>query len=215
MEINKEELQEIMNALEYGWFEDLHECSFYEQIVVPFKKKYTKSFTYDTGATKGVLIFEKLNFVIKIPFTCSGDEESFCGADDSGEGWNYCEVEEIKYQRAETIGIEGCFAKTILIGNIGWCPIYAQELARIYTKGGSPSPKKTEKEYEKIETICDEIGECFNRIWLSDVFDYFGEKTFYNLLNFIDDYNISDLHDGNLGYIGMRPVLVDYSSYND
>ena len=36
-----------------------------------------------------------------------------------------------------------------------------------------------------------------------------------NLLSFIDDYDISDLHDANIGYIGMRPVLVDYSSFND
>ena len=35
------------------------------------------------------------------------------------------------------------------------------------------------------------------------------------LLSFIDEYDISDLHDANIGYIGMRPVLVDYSSFND
>lgn len=215
MEIKKERLQEILNALEDSEFEALNDCCFYEQVVVPFKKNYTKSFSYDTGATKGVLIFPDLDFVIKIPFTYTEDDEEFCGADDSGAGWNYCEVEEIKYQKAGTFGIKDCFAETILIGRISNYPIYAQEKAVIFTKEGSPSPKKSEEEYERIEDMCDGMGECFNRVWLSDAFDYFGEKIFYGLLSFIDDYNISDLHDGNIGYIGMRPVLVDYSSFND
>lgn len=215
MEIKREELNEILEALEDADFDSLHECSFYDQVVVSFKENYHKTFSYDTGATKGVLVFPNLDFVIKIPFTYTGDDEEFRGADDSGEGWNYCEVEEIKYQRAGTFGVEGCFAKTILVGRIDGYPIYAQEKAKIFTKEGSPSPRKSEEEYERIEDICDSVGECFNRIWLSDAFDYFGEKVFYNLLEFINSFNISDLHDGNIGYIGMRPVLVDYSSFND
>ena len=63
--------------------------------------------------------------------------------------------------------------------------------------------------------MCDGFNECFNRVWLSDALDYFGEKIFYGLLSFLDDYSIGDLHDANIGYIGMRPVLVDYSSFND
>lgn len=215
MEIKKEDLNEIMTSLEYGDFDTLYDCVFYEQIIVPFKNKYKKPFTYDTGATKGVLIFKELGFVIKIPFTHTCDIEEFLGAEDSGPGWNYCEVEEIKYQKAKMFGVEDCFAETILIGKIGEYPIYAQELATVFTQDGSPSPKKSEEEYEKIEDMCEKIGECFNRIWLSDIFDFFGERVFYKFLNFIYEFNISDLHDGNIGYIGMRPVLIDYSSFND
>lgn len=215
MEIDRKEIDEIIVALEYCDFENLYDEAFYQQIVCPFKQKYKKTFKYDSGATKGVLIFEQFNFVIKIPFNFNCEMEPFYGADDSGPGWNYCEVEEIKSEKAELYGIGECFAKTIYVGSVGEYPIYAQEFAKIYTSSGSPSPKKSEEEYEKIEDMCDGIGECFNRIWLSDALDYFGEKVFYNLLSFIDDFEISDLHDGNIGYIGMRPVLVDYSSFND
>lgn len=215
MEIKKEDLNEIFEALEMADFDSLNDCVFYEQVVSFFKEEYHKPFMYETGATKGVLIFPNLDFVIKIPFTYTGDRDEFCGADDSGEGWNYCEVEEIKYQRAENFGINGCFAKTILVGRVNGYPIYAQEKAKIFTQEGSPSPKKSEEEYEKIEDICEGIGECFNRIWLNDAFDYFGEKIFYSFLDFLESFNISDLHDGNIGYIGMRPVLIDYSSFND
>lgn len=215
MEIQKKDLEEILNALEGADFNGLQENWFYSQVVTHFKEKYHKTFSYDTGATKGVLIFPNLDFVIKIPFTYTEDDEEFCGADDSGEGWNYCEVEEIKYQRAETFGVNNCFAKTVLVGNIKGYPIYAQEKAKVFGKEGSPSPRKSEEEYEKIEDMCEGVGECFNKIWLRDAFDYFGEKIFYNFLDFIENFNIRDLHDGNLGYIGMRPVLVDYSSFND
>lgn len=215
MEIKKEIIDEILTALGDSDFTSLQENWFYDQIVMPFKEKYHKTFSYDTGATKGVFIFPELDFVIKIPFTHTGDDEELRGADDSGEGWNYCEVEELKYERATTFGVEECFAKTVLVGKVKGYPIYAQEKAKIFTKEGSPSPRKSDEEYEKMEDICDGLGECFNRIWLSDAFDYFGEKIFYGLLEFINSFDISDLHDGNIGYIGMRPVLIDYSSYND
>ena len=34
------------------------------------------------------------------------------------------------------------------------------------------------------------------------------------LLEFIRTVGINDLHDGNIGYIENRPVLVDYSSFD-
>ena len=215
MEVKKEKLKEILDALGDAEFCSLNDNCFYEQVIQPFKENYKHTFSYETGATKGVLIFPDLDFVIKIPFTYNSDDDELCGADDSGPGWNYCEVEEIKCQKAKIFGVEGCFAETILVGEICNYPIYAQEKATVFTQGGSPSPKKSDEEYDRIEDMCDGMAECFNRVWLSDAFDYFGEKTFYELLSFIDEYDISDLHDANIGYIGMRPVLVDYSSFND
>ena len=216
MDFNKEAINEILNALDNCGFTDLYEEVFYDEVVHPFKQKYKKPFTHNAGATKGVLIFKELGFVIKIPFNFNGDGEHFCGADDSGPGWNYCEVEEIKYEKAQIFGVKDCFAGTYEVGKIGEHPVYIQEYAEMFSEGGSPSPKeKTREELERIEDMCDGMAECFNNIWLSDALDFFGEKQFYNLLNFIDDYNISDLHDANIGYIGMRPVLVDYSSFND
>lgn len=215
MKFNQEAINEILDALTNSDFTDLYEEVFYDKIIFPFKEKYKKSFRHASGATKGVLIFEQFNFVIKIPFNCNCDAETLLGADDSGPGWNYCEVEEIKCEKAEIFGVGDCFAKTIQVGEIFGYPIYAQEYAKVYTDEGSPSPKKSNEELERVEDMCEGIGECFNRIWLSDALDFFGEKVFYGLLSFIDDYDISDLHDANIGYIGMRPVLIDYSSFND
>lgn len=214
MNFDKKELDAILDALEFGDYYNLHDNVFYDQIVCPFKSKYKKEFFYDYGATKGVLAFKNLGFVIKIPFVCN-DEWDFSGAD-CENGWDYCQVEVDKYQMASTSGVERCFAETQYITSIDGYPIYMQEYATMFERGDSASSCHNEEDLEKVKSLCKSNNyDCFNTIWLSDVFNFFGEHLFYKLMNFIDDCDIRDLHNGNIGYIGMRPVLVDYSSFND
>lgn len=225
MGTRKEELDEILEALSYGTFDEIDEAEFYPVVVQPFSEKYKKPFDYATGATKGVLIFEQLGFVIKIPFcrntencyynSAYGEYECcyFTGAD-TDNGWDYCEAEADKYERAETEGLAQCFAKTEKIGDIDGYPIYMQELADIY-KSIDYQSSHTEEDSRQVSSICNSNNfYMFNIEWLSDAFHYYGEKVFHKLLEFIRTVGINDLHDGNIGYIGNRPVLVDYSSFD-
>lgn len=225
MEARKEDLDEILEALSYGTFDENDEADFYPIVVQPFSEKYKKPFDYATGATKGVLIFEQLGFVIKIPF-CRNTEDCyynsaygeyeccyFTGAD-TDNGWDYCEAEADKYERAEEEGLAQCFAKTKKIGDIDGYPIYMQELADIY-KSIDYQSSHTEEDSRQVSSICNSNNfYMFNLEWLSDAFHYYGEKMFHKLLEFIRTVGINDLHDGNIGYIGNRPVLVDYSSFD-
>lgn len=211
MEINKDELNLILDALEFGDFYDLYDNTFFDNIVRPFKNKYKKNFSYDYGASKGVLIFKDFNYVIKIPFVKNEDED-FCGASGNKE-WDYCDAEVLKYQEAEKEGLNNCFAKTIKIGEIDNYPIYLQEYAEIFNQINNKTPSRSKEDLEKVSELCQNYY-CFNKEWLSDVLNFYGEQTFYHLMNFIDDYDIKDLHGANLGYIGLRPVLVDYSSFD-
>lgn len=225
MEARKEDLDEILEALSYGTFDENDEADFYSIVVQPFSEKYKKPFDYATGATKGVLIFEQLGFVIKIPF-CRNSEDCeynntygeyeccyFTGAD-TDNGWDYCEAEANKYERAEEEGLAQCFAKTKKIGDIDGYPIYMQELADIY-KSIDYQSSHTEEDSRQVSSICNSNNfYMFNIEWLSDAFHYYGEKMFHKLLEFIRTVGINDLHDGNIGYIGNRPVLVDYSSFD-
>lgn len=225
MEARKEDLDEILEALSYGTFDENDEADFYSIVVQPFSEKYKKPFDYATGATKGVLIFEQLGFVIKIPF-CRNSEDCyynsaygeyeccyFTGAD-TDNGWDYCEAEANKYERAEEEGLAQCFAKTKKIGDIDGYPIYMQELADIY-KSIDYQSSHTEEDSRQVSSICNSNNfYMFNIEWLSDSFHYYGEKVFHKLLEFIRTVGINDLHDGNIGYIGNRPVLVDYSSFD-
>lgn len=225
MKARKEDLDEILEALSYGTFDENDEADFYSIVVQPFSEKYKKPFDYATGATKGVLIFEQLGFVIKIPF-CRNSEDCeynsaygeyeccyFTGAD-TDNGWDYCEAEANKYERAEEEGLAQCFAKTKKIGDIDGYPIYMQELADIY-KSIDYQSSHTEEDSRQVSSICNSNNfYMFNIEWLSDAFHYYGEKMFHKLLEFIRTVGINDLHDGNIGYIGNRPVLVDYSSFD-
>ena len=214
MKFDKKELDEILNALESGDYNDLYDSVFYEQVIAPFKQKYKKPFYYDYGATKGVIVFKELGFVIKIPFGASS-EDAFYGAD-CDNGWDYCRAEVNKYEFAYQNDLDQCFAETRPIADIDGYPIYIQEFAIMFDKDNGASSNHTKDDMEKIADLCEDNNyECFNTSWLSDVFNFFGEKVFYQLMNFISDVDINDLHNGNIGYIGMRPVLVDYSSYND
>ena len=221
MGTRKENLDEILEALSYGTFDENDEADFYPVVVQPFSEKYKKPFDYATGATKGVLIFEQLGFVIKIPF-CRNSEDYddyyecynyFTGAD-ADNGWDYCEAEVYKYQRAEEEGISMCFAKTERVGEIDGYSIYMQELASIY-KNVDYQSSHTEEDSRQVNSICDSNNfYIFNIEWLSDAFHFYGEKIFHKLLEFIRTVGINDLHDGNIGYIKNRPVLVDYSSFD-
>lgn len=214
MKFDKKELDLILEALEYCDFQDLSDNVFYGNIVCPFRSRYKKEFYYDYGASKGVLAFKDLGFVIKIPFIGNGDYD-FIGAD-CENGWDYCQVEAEKYKIASSSGLEQCFAETQFISSINEHPIYIQEFATMFDGGCSASSCHNEEDLEKVKSLCKSNNyNCFNTIWLSDAFNFFGEEIFYKLMNFINDCDISDLHSGNIGYIGMRPILVDYSSWND
>ena len=226
------DLQEILDALQECDFYCLNSENYYDNVICYFKHKYKKSFSYDAGASKLALIFKNFDYVIKIPFSGSMgynssndssnsefDEyydscEDFCNAGRYDNGWNYCQAEADVYENAKDFGIEDCFAKTEKIAEINSYPIYKQEYVKVYDYGASSC--HTPQDKEKVISLCKE--QCFwacDENWLADVLAYFGEKIFNKLIEFIQYMEINDLHNGNIGYINLKPVLMDYSGWND
>jgi hypothetical protein len=210
----KEEYKEIIDALSYCCFDLLSATTFYGDVILPFKEKYKKPFTTNEGATKGVLIFKNLGIVIKIPFIGNDNDEEFYGADGEN-GWDYCNAEMLKYQYAKNERVSEFFAETELLTEIKDYPIYIQPIVEVLSEDGSSYNAKTNNS-DKIQELCEDEGyDCFNLEWLNQAFDYYGENKFYKLMIFLNDYAISDLHNANIGYLNGRPVIFDYSSYND
>ena len=184
-------------------------------------------FDYDVeyGATKLVLMPSNENFVIKIPFTGYYTEEfdgkegkfkeiyyTFNGADNGS--WDYCKCECERYLTAKQENLEKYFAKTTYLDSINDHPIYIQEKAVIYVN--SSKKEISLKEEETTRKKCSKQGTCcFNVHWLNDLLKYCGDKEFEDFLFFIkiNGFN-DDLHSTNIGYIGNKPVLVDYSGFN-
>lgn len=240
--------------------EDLCDKSFYSKVVAPLEKEqpFKSNWEYAHGVSKGVLIFDDLDYVIKIPFYgeyCPSEdyyekqkeyrkvdtdgfsyiEDSFwedidgdmqyyqvdsfggaviykCSADFSG--WDYCRVEEVQYQLAETAGIERFFAKTVCIGCINNWPIYKQERAVIFDDSDfSVKEKKTDEDYNKVQSLERQLDYYISDEWVIDFIEYWGEESYCKLIAFLTNWQISDLHSQNIGYVNGAPCLIDYSSF--
>lgn len=182
---------------------------------------------YAYGASKIVLMEEDADFVFKIPFNGqyerSYDEDDypmddfsfndFTGAPFGIHEWDYCETETVVYKMAAAAGLAECFAKTEYAGDVDGYPVYIQEKAVIFNL--YPTHHSIEENTHTKER-CGEMGVSTSGIdicWITDFIEYHGEEMLKKFLEFIVEKNIGDLHTDNIGYIGDRPVLIDYSDF--
>ena len=227
--------------------EELSEGTFYEKVVVPLEASTEFNqydWTYDYGVSKGVLIFNDLDYVIKIPFYAEWfegyevdyDEENdepiyedgytadcpFQGVEVEGfikeNSWDYCETETLIYEVAKRNSMEDHFAKTYMIGYANHWPIYAQVRACMLRSEESYTTRSkknyTEEERETANAIRDNEKFYLDEEWLMDFIAFWGKERMLQFIKFCNDWFIDDLHGGNLGYVNGIPCLVDYSSYN-
>ena len=129
--------------------------------------------------------------------------------------WDYCRLESIIYQLAVEEGLGAYFAEEAYLGTIDNTPVYYQTRC---TPMSSMSIDYNSKEYKekakKSEKICEQLKTyCFNKVWISDFIDIYGEKEFKRLNDFLNRYGIEDLRPCNIGYLDGAPILFDYSSY--
>lgn len=150
------------------------------------------------GATKGVFIFPDNDYVFKVEL------------DD-----NSCQREEEIYEEAEEAGLERFFAKTVLYMIINGVEIYAQ-------------PKLITPEDDKDETVdlspaalellnsCDDWnGLCENTLF-EEFYITYDISLLEQLIDFINNNNINDLHSNNIGYtVKNEPVFIDYGGYQE
>lgn len=241
--LNKEQILEKIN--EYCTLdENLCEGTFYDQVVYPLEEVGCfQDWTYDSGVSKGVLIFDELDYVIKIPFYCEwyeGDgyyndddewvqeveegpsEYPFSGIQVEGfvheNPWDYCETEAFRYIAAERNGVEEHFAKTWFLGNVQNWPIYAQVRACMYRSEDSRTARSqrnySDQERESAKNIKKATHFYVEDEWLMDFLAYWGQERLLAFIKFCDEWFIDDLHPGNLGYVCGVPCLVDYSSFD-
>lgn len=162
----------------------------------------------DEGASKKVIIFKELGFVIKW--------------DDSGDSWREANL----YTEAVYEGLEDFFPFTSHICEHLNCDWVVQEIAKPYY-----SYKKTEmvkratkahirdEAVEILFNIFSDIPNCSrlgypNHLWIAISARFFGLTLMGKLARFVQKNRINDLHNGNIGFIGDRPVLIDFCGYH-
>lgn len=192
------------------------------------------------GATKFVIDYPSLDYVIKIPFRgyndYLGDEdpaydidpnhyvwEPFEGANNNNyklSEWDYCEAESSTYNdiaHYENDYIKQFFAKTSRIEcSIIDYPIYVQEkceLMQYPNRIPHAEVLTTQKIYEKTT----KHHYTMDMRWFTLVREQYGEEILKELFQVLETYNIRDLHGENVGFRknGGGLVIFDYSSYFD
>lgn len=192
----------------------LTDSNFHSKVIKNLPEDF--KYKYAIGATKLCIIPENEKYVIKIPFNgesglFNGLEKFFYATKDDRYRWDYCLEEVLVYNLAKLERVHDAFCKTRMIGFVKEHPIYIQQKAEIF---------KSKKGKEHFNHFSDEYCDrydfyCFNTEWIADAIKYYGTKKFNQIMIFLKNNNIEDLHDENIGYIGEKPVLIDYSNYND
>ena len=206
---------DILDIFKYCTFECLNEGNYEDLILQNLPINFNYSYTY--GASKLVIIPKDEKYVIKIPFegyTEDGEFYNFGNANwDVHRFWDYCLTEVLTYNNAKNNKVEKILAKTKLIGEVEpYHPIYVQERAVTYENIEDDKVINNDFLMSKVRKICfTKKYRAFNLDWITDIYNYYGEKNFDKIMQFIT--SIGDLHDDNVGYIGSRPVILDYSDF--
>ena len=235
MHYNKEALLSLLEGFPFKDGDSFHEG--YNDVIVNFIGTRFNDFSYDYGASKFVIIPKNTDYVIKIPYNCGyyyysgsssyGETEDyvdFINAEGTENGWDYCNVEVERFSLAKKEKLDKCLAETKLLGYVNDYPIYVQEkcitLLDLKNKGViNPFNSKAKSKEEKSRTlqVSGSINYHLDLEWLTSFRLYYGEHTLITFLNFLKKEKWDDLSSYNIGYLlsDNRPVLIDYSSYNE
>lgn len=130
---------------------------------------------------------------------------------------DYCEIEAENFLKAREAGLEKFFAKTEYLTTFKGIKVYVSERAEVsYDLLSSDLYSHLKEEgYEdqEISQYISEIDE--SNEFFEQLLPYYVESSelIDNLIDFIESNDINDLHYGNIGYLGDRIVLIDYSGF--
>ena len=160
-----------------------------------------------SGVSKGVFFCDELpEIVIKTPIMNDAD---------------YCKKELDNYMKAEDEGFENYFAEIEYFGEYGGIPFYIQIAAD--NESARTSLWNSAKVEVVINGLCSADSSDEEKMDAADDFlydlsdedriDVFFGGVSIEFLNFLMRNEINDLHEGNIGVIGERKVIFDYSGW--
>ena len=162
----------------------------------------------DRGETKTVLIYKNWDFVIKIPNYYAYSN------------YDYCKLEEEKYQSAKKFGVEKLLLETAYLITAGCIDLYVQPRFSCAATEPQPMRKAARKthslEYKKIvleiqKTTYD--GYKIDSVWLARALQLYGKKFFLRFEEWTRENRVGDLHRSNVGWLKGKPIILDYSGY--
>jgi len=221
-----EELDKIIEDVKVDIeFNDEDACEFSDSIKLYSEYFNDENTDFDSGASKFCIIPKDENYVIKVPFDYLWIEGDYAEGQESEYAplIDYCDLEQQNYIEAKTeyAGAEKFLAETKCLYS-GKNKFYVQEKATgywtRYNDNGSLQSLLNSTDSARLKSAINS-GACSNipAHWLEDLVEYGlmydAMEDVNSFLDFLDDSRIGDLCGRNIGYIGDKPVLFDYSSW--
>lgn len=169
------------------------------------KEKYEAEHKEDVACDNGVSKFvflgsEEDDFVIKINTSKYDD---------------FCKLEYEVCQKAVEQGLSEMFAKCEIFGEVEGITLYKQEKVDEIDSRHSKDKFVPHEERDRAYKLLDKVDWSISATcWVVNVIKYYGEEKAEQLVRFLKENEVTDLHADNVGYIGERPVLLDYSGYH-
>ena len=174
------------------------------------------------GISKFVIMLNDTE-VVKIPFNgefyWDNDSQGYDAFEEFKSTIDYCRVEADYYKEAVKWGIAEFFAGTRFVGYTkDHTPFYVSE--RVHKTLDDVWYSVSE---ESVQTARDYANSKENFYWrrLSDhwlavALEKYGKEKVDKFLEFLQAYDIDDLHQGNVGFReDGTPCLIDYSGWNE
>lgn len=155
------------------------------------------------GASRGVLIFDDFDWVIKFNFLEEIDYK-----------YDFCKLEVDIYNAALDNEMEDFFAKVWKGGIFHGRVFYLMEKANIDIESIYHDMASDTYEVDPDYSRHSEDMHEEDKMNITNFFSsYYDKNTVLNLLDYCYDNCIGDIYEGNVGYINNKPVFIDYAGY--
>ncbi len=172
------------------------------------------------GATKECLVFPDLGYVLKWS-TETRDAEREVAVYQKAVEANLADffpaTELAAYIVLPTTGEAIAFTAQQIIStnahNIMWSVGGVKtRLLRIAETVPDCRISQIERQFRKADQ--NGYGRDLDGLWAKVAVSLYGKRKVIALCEFVKKYHINDLHSSNIGYIGISPVILDFSGYN-
>lgn len=209
-------------ALSYG----TGECGYWKWIHTPENEEVLDALGIEMtcGASKVCIIKDSERWVIKIGFLRATNKHFV----QYGSAIDFCAREAEYYAKAVDARCERYFAATYKCGEVDGVEIFLQEKVKVCEErfedrvykyiSSSYRPEDYEDEDEMNDCIADDMENCDSESYIRAILEPEAEKDedidIEELIEFVDEHDINDLHPLNWGITNEgKVVLIDFSGY--
>lgn len=178
---------------------------------------------YECGVSKICLFYENLkDWVIKVPILgyYYNEEDEYVDFTHSGgdKPNDYCSIEAEYCFQADKYGLGECFAKTYYICTLQGIDFYCSEKIEepFYSRSSNACSDFSYISARDLINCYGKYNSPLNLDQLQFFIDSYGYELSEKLMQFLIDFDIQDLHNGNIGFDTVNNVkIIDCAGWRD